>query len=178
MLVAIPVYAHGFCCVHEGTIVHAVDAASRGVRSSVVRLSPTVHGAGEHGFVPMLIDLARKKGVSAYIGDGENRWPAVHRYDAARLYRLALENAEAGTRWHAAAEEGIPMRVIAFTIGEGLGLPVRSLTPEEAKAHFEWFTLFVGIDNPTSSALTRNVLGWEPTEIGLIDDMKQNGYFS
>ena len=154
-----------------------VAAAARGVRSSVVRLSPTVHGAGEHGFVPMLIDLARKKGLSAYIGDGENRWPAVHRFDAARLYRLALEKAEAGTRWHAAAEEGIPMRVIASAIGEGLGVPVRSLTPEEAAAHFEWFKIFVGIDNPTSSALTRQVLGWEPKEMGLLQDMKESGYF-
>ena len=154
-----------------------VAAARRGVRSSVVRLAPSVHGAGDHGFVPMLIDLARRKGVAAYIGDGENRWPAVHRFDAARLYRLAVENAEAGTRCHGAAEEGVPMRLIAAAIGEGLGVPVRSLTAEEAVAHFEWFAHFVSIDNPTSSVRTREVLGWQPTQVGLIEDIRKSGYF-
>ena len=150
----------------------------RGVRVSGVRLSPSVHGEGDHGFVAMLSDMARRKGMSAYVGDGANQWQAEHRFDAARLFRIALEKAEAGTRWHAAGEEGIPMREIASTIGEGLGLPVRSMNAEEAAAHFEWFAHFVGIDNPTSSAGTRRTLGWEPTEIGLIQDMKDGGYFN
>ena len=169
----VPPNATGRAVVEELTIA----AASRGVRASVIRLSPSVHGAGDHGFVPMLIDLARRKGVSVHIGEGENRWPAVHRFDAARLFRLALEKAEAGTRWHAAGEEGVPMREIASTIGEGLGLPVRSMNAEEAAAHFEWFAHFVGIDNPTSSTVTRTTLGWEPREIGLLQDMRENGYF-
>ena len=111
------------------------------------------------------------------MGDGANRWPAVHRLDAARLYRLALEKAAPGTRLHGVAEEGIPMRVIAETIGEALGLPVRSLAGDEAPAHFEWLARFVAIDNPTSSALTRKTLGWNPKEIGLLQDMRESGYF-
>ncbi len=154
-----------------------LDAARRGVRASVMRLPPSVHGAGDHGFVPMLIDLARKKGSAAYVGDGSNRWPAVHRLDAARLYRLALEKADAGTRLHAIAEEGIAMREIAETIGEGLGVPVRSLTAEEASAHFGWMARFVAIDAPTSSAITRDSFGWNPKEKGLLADMRESGYF-
>ena len=153
-------------------------AARRGVRSSIVRLSPTVHGAGDHGFVPMLIDIARRTGIAAYMGDGANRWPAVHRLDAARLFRLALEKADPGMRLHGVAEEGIPMRAIAETIGAGLGVPVRSLTPDEAQAHFNWMALFVAIDNPTSSALTREALGWDPQEPDLLTDMRDNGYFA
>jgi nucleoside-diphosphate-sugar epimerase len=152
-------------------------AAARGVRASVVRLPPTVHGAGDHGFVPALIDIARRAGVSALVGDGANRWPAVHRLDAVRLYRLALEHAAAGTRLHAVAEEGVPLSAIAEAIGIGLGLPVRSITKAEAPAHFDWMAAFVGIDNPTSSALTREALGWSPKEPGLLADMKESGYF-
>ena len=152
------------------------EAAGRGVRTSSVRLSPTVHGAGDYGFVPMLIDLARRTRVSAYIGDGENRWPAVHRKDAARLFRLALENAAPGTVWHGASEEGIRMREIAETIGAGLGVPVQSVGAEEAKAHFDWLSGFVGMDNPTASAITRETLGWNPQEITLLADMQEN-YF-
>ena len=153
-------------------------AAGRGVRSIVMRLPPSVHGAGDHGFVPMLIDIARRKGFAAYIADGANRWPAVHRVAAARLYRLALEKAVPGSRLHGVAEEGVPMREIAEAIGAGLGIPVRSLSPDEARTHFDWMAGFVAIDNPTSSALTRNALGWQPDGPELLTDMRENGYFS
>jgi nucleoside-diphosphate-sugar epimerase len=152
-------------------------AAGRGVRASVVRLPPSVHGAGDHGFVPALIDIARRTRVSAFIGDGANRWPAVHRLDAVRLYRLALEHAAPGARLHAVDEEGVPLSAIAEAIGIGLGVPVRSITKDEAPAHFDWMAAFVGIDNPTSSALTREALGWSPKESGLLADMKESGYF-
>ena len=155
-----------------------LSAAERDVRVSVVRLSPTVHGAGDHGFVPALIGVAKKTGVSAFVGDGANRWPAVHRSDAARLFRLALEKAAPGSRLHGVAEEGIPMRTIAETIGAGLGLPTRSLAPDEAAAHFDWLARFVGIDNPTSSAITRETLGWQPTGPDLLTDMQESGYFA
>ena len=152
-------------------------AGARGVRGSVMRLSPTVHGRGDHGFVPRLIGMAREKGVAAFIGDGANRWPAVHRSDAARLFRLALERAPAGTRLHAAAEEGIAFRTIAAAIGEGLGLPVRSLSPEEAPAHFGWMARFAAIDGPSSSAKTRAAFGWQPQGPDLLTDMREGGYF-
>ncbi|MBC8143719.1 MAG: SDR family oxidoreductase [Armatimonadetes bacterium] len=153
-------------------------AAKRGVRTSLIRLSPTVHGAGDVGFIPALIDIARRTGVAAYVGDGANRWPAVHRFDAARLFRLALEKAGPGTRLHGVAEEGIPMRSIAETIGAGLGVPVKSLTDDEAKIHFGWIAGFVGVDNPTASSVTRAALGWEPREVGLLEDMRESGYFT
>lgn len=152
--------------------------AKRDVRSCVVRLSPTVHGKGDGAFVPMLIDLARQKGFSAYIGDGSNRWPAVHRLDAAVLFRLAVESAPPGSRLHGAAEEGIAMRDIAAAIGEGLSLPVRSLSPAEAADHFGWFAGFVGFDGPTSSAITRRMTGWMPAHDGLLTDMRDSGYFA
>ncbi len=152
-------------------------AAGRGVRSSIVRLSPTVHGAGDHGFVPMLIETARRTGVAAYIGDGANLWPAVHRLDAARLYRLALEKAAPGTRLHGVAEEGVPTREIAEVIGRRLGLPVVSKSPEEAANHFGWIAYFLGINGPASSALTREGLGWHPTQPGLIADLDHGTYF-
>jgi nucleoside-diphosphate-sugar epimerase len=148
-----------------------------GVRASVVRLSPSVHGAGDTAFVPMLIDLARRTGVAAYIGDGANRWPAVHRLDAARLFRLALEHAAPGQRLHGAAEVGIPMREIAAAIGVGLGLPLRSIATADAAAHFDWFAGFVGLDGATSSEITQRTLGWVPQEVGLLTDMRENGYF-
>ncbi len=156
----------------------ALAAAGRGVRSSIVRLSPTVHGAGDHGFVPMLIDIARKTGVAVYVGDGANRWPAVHRLDAARLFRLALEQAAPGTRLHGVAEEGVPMRAIAETIGAGLGVPVKSIPADEAQAHFGWLAMFVSADNPTSSARTRASLKWEPQGPELLADMRDNGHFA
>jgi nucleoside-diphosphate-sugar epimerase len=156
---------------------HALTQLSmRGVRGVAVRLPPSVHGEGDHGFVPALIDVARRTGVSAYVGDGTNRWPAVHRLDAARLFRLALENGATGVL-HGAAEQGIPMRRIAATIGEGLDIPVRSLSIDEASAHFDWLAMFVGVDNPTSSDFTRRSVGWQPREKGLLADMRESGYF-
>jgi nucleoside-diphosphate-sugar epimerase len=156
-----------------------VSMAGRGVRSSVVRLAPTVHGDGDkHGFVPSLIGIAREKGVSAYVGDGSNRWPAVHRLDAARLFRLAVEAAPAGSRLHGAGEEGIPFREIAEVIGRQLHLPVVSITAEEAGPHFGWLSGLVSLDNPTSSALTRQRVGWDPQGPGLIEDLEQGHYFN
>lgn len=155
----------------------ALALAERGVRSAIVRLAPTVHGAGDHGFVPRLIDIARDRGVSAYVGDGANRWPAVHRLDAARLYRLAVEAAPAGSRLHGAGEEGVPFRDLAAVIGRRLSLPVASIPPEDAEAHFGWLGAFVQIDNPTSSALTQERLGWRPVHPTLIDDLEAGHYF-
>lgn len=152
-------------------------AATRGVRSSAVRLPPSVHGDGDAAFVPALIAMARAKGEAAYIGDGANRWPAVHRLDAARLFCLALEKAPAGSRLHAVADEGVPMREIATAIGERLGLPVRGVAPEEAPAQFEWLAHFVAVDNPMSSALTRALVGWMPREVDLLTDLRHGSYF-
>ena len=151
--------------------------AGRGVRVAIVRPGPSVHGEGDHGFVPVLIDIARTKGVSAYIGDGSNRWPAVHRLDAANLYRLALEDAPAGSVFHAIADEGIATREIAEVIGRHLELPVVSIAPEDAAEHFGWMGMFFGIDAPASSALTQERLGWRPVRPGLIEDLEQGHYF-
>ncbi|MEK1891227.1 MAG: SDR family oxidoreductase [Phyllobacterium sp.] len=156
----------------------AATVLERGVRVSVMRLSPSVHGDGDHGFVPMLISMAREKGISAYIGEGLNRWPAVHRFDAALLYRLAIEQAVAGARYHASDENGVPFKDIAEVIGRRLNLPVVSLGHEEAAEHFGWFTHFAAIDNPTSSAQTRKALGWQPKEPGLLADLDQPSYFA
>jgi nucleoside-diphosphate-sugar epimerase len=157
----------------------AVRAAARsGVRASVVRLAPSVHGEGDHGFVPILIGIARRTGICAFVGDGANRWPAVHRLDAARLFRLALEKAPPGALLHGAAEEGVPMRAIAETIGKELRLPVRGLSKDEARKHFDWFAEFVAIDNPCSSAVTRRTLGWKPQGPDLLTDMRESGYFA
>jgi len=142
-----------------------------GVRGSVVRLAPAVHDLTRAGLVSMLVDLARAKGVSAYVGEGANLWPAVHRLDAARLFNLALERAKPGTRLHAAAEE-LSARAIAEAIGEALGVPVRGIAPGDAPAHFETIAAFVGLDNPTSSALTRQTFGWRPEGNGLLADIR------
>jgi nucleoside-diphosphate-sugar epimerase len=155
----------------------AKSFAQRGVRTSIVRPGASVHGEGDHGFVPYLIGVARAKGVSAYIGDGANRWPAVHRLDAARLYRLALERAPAGSVLHAIGDEGVPTREIAEVIGGNLGVPVISITPEDAREHFDWMAAFWGLDAPASSALTQARLGWTPTHIGLLEDLEQGHYF-
>src|SRR5580658_7268531 len=144
----------------------ALALATRGVHASVVRLPPSVHGNGDHGFVPRLISIAREKGVSAFIGDGLNRWPAVHRLDAAHLYRLALEKSSVGPRYHGVADEGVPTREIAQVIGRHLNLPVVSKSREEAADHFGWIALFFGIDGPASSALTQDRLGWRPDQPG------------
>lgn len=153
-------------------------AAARGVRSSAVRLPPSVHGVGDHAFVPALITIAREKGVAAYVGDGSNRWPAVHRLDAATLFRLALEKAPAGSKLHAVADDGIAMREIAEVIGQGLDLPLRSISKDEASAHFGWLTHFATVDNPMSSAITREIVGWQPREASLLTDMRKGGYFA
>jgi len=151
--------------------------ASRGIRSSVVRLPPTVHGDGDNGFMTFVIATAREKGVSGYIGDGTNHWPAVHRFDAARLFRLGLENAPAGSVLHAVADEGVQIRDIAEVIGRHLDLPVTSISPEDAGEHFGFLAGFLGLDSPASSALTRQLLGWQPTHPGLIEDLDQGHYF-
>jgi nucleoside-diphosphate-sugar epimerase len=155
----------------------ALALAARGVRASVLRLPPSVHGNGDHGFVPRLISTAQEKGVSAYIGDGLNRWPAVHRLDAAHLYRLVLEKGTAGASYHGVADEGIPTREIAEVIGRHLNLRVISKSREEAADHFGWIAPFFGIDAPASSALTQERLGWRPVQPGLIADLNAAHYF-
>lgn len=154
----------------------AAAVAAAGARVSVLRLPPSVHGDGDHGFIPLLINLAREKGVSAYLGEGLNRWPAVHRLDAARLYRLVLESG-AAPRYHAVADEGVPFREIAEVIGRRLNIPVVSQSHEEAAGHFGWFAHFAGLDCPASSAWTQQQLGWRPEQPSLIPDIDQPGYF-
>jgi nucleoside-diphosphate-sugar epimerase len=136
-----------------------------------------VHGEGDHGFMATLVGVARDKGVSGYIGDGANRWPAVHRFDAAHLFCLALEEAPAGSVLHAVADEGVPIRAVAEVIGRHLGLPVAAIAPEDAAGHFGWLGAFIGIDSPASSVLTRGLLGWQPVQPGLLDDLDKGHYF-
>lgn len=151
--------------------------AERGVRSSFVRLSPSVHSQEKSGFVGVLVDIARAKGISGYIGDGSNRWPAVHQLDAAHLFRLALEEAPAGSVLHGVAEEGVPTRAIAEVIGRQLAIPIVSIAPEKASEHFGWPGQFITVDNPSSSALTRELLGWNPVHPSLIQDLEEGHYF-
>ena len=155
----------------------AMALASRRVHVSVVRLPPSVHGDGDHAFVPFLIGWARDQRVSAYVGAGQNRWPAVHRLDAAQLFRLVLEKGSAGARYHGVAEEGVPFRDIAGAIGRGLNVPVISKSGEEASQHFGWFAHFAALDNPASSQRTRELLGWRPKQPGLIPDLDRPRYF-
>jgi nucleoside-diphosphate-sugar epimerase len=154
-----------------------LSLASRDVRSSVMRLPPTVHGEGDNGFMATLAGIARDKGVSGYIGDGASRWPAVHRFDAAHLFRLALEQAPAGSVLHAIADEGVPIRAIAEVIGRHLTVPVAAIAPEDAAGHFGWLAPFLAADSPASSTLTRELLGWQPVQPGLIDDLDKGHYF-
>jgi nucleoside-diphosphate-sugar epimerase len=155
----------------------AEAVASRGVRTSAVRLAPSTHGTGDHGFIPHLINLAREKGASAYIGEGLNRWTGVHRFDAARLYRLALEKGVESGPYHAVDEEGIPFRQIAEVIGRRLGVPVVSKSGEEANEHFGWFARFAAMDAAASNVRTKAALGWKPEQPGLIADIDRPAYF-
>lgn len=157
----------------------AADEVCRlGVRAAIVRLSPSVHGDDDkHGFIPILINIAREKGFSAYIGEGLNRWNAVHRLDAAHLFRLALENATPGARYHACAEEAVTVRSVAEAIGQRLNIPVRSIAPEAAASHFGWFSQMAAIDCPASSKLTQERLNWQPTHATLLSDI-DNGIYT
>ncbi|OPH49687.1 3-beta hydroxysteroid dehydrogenase [Paenibacillus ferrarius] len=156
----------------------ALSLVPHGVRVSVVRLPPSVHGDGDYGFVPAMINVARNKGVSAYVGDGANRWSAVHRIDAARLYRLALEAAPAGAKLHAIGDESVPVRDIASVIGRRLNVPLISQSPEEAADHFGWLAHFLSMDYPMSSALTQERLGWRPEQPTLLSDIDREQYFT
>lgn len=151
--------------------------ADAGVRAVSVRLSPTVHGDGDAGFVATLVGIAREKGVSGYLGEGANTWPAVHRLDAARLFRLGLESAPAGTVLHGAGEEGVAVREIAEAIGRGVDVPAEPVAPEQAGEHFGWMAPFIGLDVRASSEETRRLLGWEPTHQGLLEDLEEGHYF-
>ncbi len=161
-----------------GTGLLTLSLASEGVRSCVLRLPPTVHGDGDNGFMATLVGIARDKGVSGYVGDGSNRWPAVHRFDAAHLFRLAVEQAPAGSVLHAVADEGVPIRDVAAVIGRHLDVPVESVPAEQAGEHFTWLARFIGADSPASSELTRELLGWQPTQPGLLEDLEKGHYFS
>jgi nucleoside-diphosphate-sugar epimerase len=161
----------------RGSEQAALALGSHGVRVSVVRLPVSVHGEGDHGFVPTLIGIARKKGASATVEGGLNRWSAVHRLDAARLFRLVLEKGTNGAVYHGVAEEGVPFREIAAVIGRRLSLPVVDKSRQEASKQFSWFSMFASVDAPASSARTRAELGWEPTQPGLLADIDQAGYF-
>ena len=157
---------------------YTASLASRGVRSSVLRLPPTCHGDGDNGFMAMLVGVARDKGVSGYVGDGSARWPATHRLDVARAFRLALEKAPAGSTLHAVAEEGVPGRAFAEVIGRKLDIPVVPVSPDDAVGHFGFLGFVLPIDSPASSVRTREVLGWEPTHPGLLEDLGEDHYYA
>lgn len=159
------------------TSLLTLSLASRGVRAAVLRLPPTVHGDGDHGFLAALVGIARGKGVSGYIGDGSNRWPAVHRLDAAHLFRLAVERAPAGSVLHGVADEGVPIRDVAEVIGRHLNVPAVSVPAEQAGEHFGWLAPFLAADAPAVSTLTRELLGWQSAQPGLLDDLGKGHYF-
>ncbi|HEY4465445.1 MAG TPA: SDR family oxidoreductase [Streptosporangiaceae bacterium] len=156
---------------------YASALAGRGVRSSIVRLPPSTHGNGDNGFIPAAIGFARQKGAAAYVGDGDNRWPAVHRDDAARLFRLALESAPAGSVLHAVGEQGVPIRQVAEIFAERLGIPAISVTPEQAGEYVGYLGGFWGFDGPATAQITHDLLGWQPARPGLIADLKEGHYF-
>lgn len=163
--------------LRAATALLALSLRGIGVRSSVLRLPPTVHGDGDHGFIATLVGIARQRGVAGYVGDGTNRWPAVHRSDAARLARLAVEAAPAGSVLHAVGDEGVPFSRIAQAMGDHLGLATASVTPADAVDHFAPLGHFIAIDSPASAAVTRELLGWEPTGPSLLDDLGQDHYY-
>jgi nucleoside-diphosphate-sugar epimerase len=161
-----------------GTAQFTLSLASRGIRSAVVRLPPTCHGDGDNGFMATLVQIARSTGISGYLGDGSNRWPATHRLDVAHLFTLALEKGPAGSSLHAVAEQGVPIRQVAELIGRHLDLPVVEVSPDEAGKHFGFLAGFIGLDSPASSTRTRELLDWQPTHPGLLADLDQGHYFS
>ncbi|MER5318996.1 SDR family oxidoreductase [Streptosporangium roseum] len=161
-----------------GNAHHALALAGHGVRSSIVRLPPATHGNGDNGFISTAVGFAREKGAAAYVGDGANRWPSVHRDDAARLFRLALESAPAGSVLHAVDDEGVPIREVAEVFASHLGVPAVSVTPEQAGEYVGWLGGFWGVDGPASAQITRDLLGWQPTRPGLIADLKEGHYFA
>jgi nucleoside-diphosphate-sugar epimerase len=163
--------------LRSATALFTLSLRGVGVRSSVLRFPPTVHGDGDHGFMATFVGLARERGVAAYVGDGANRWPAVHISDAARLARLAVEAAPAGSVLHAVADEGVPFREIAEAMGSHLGVPTVSLPPADAVDHFSHLGHFVGLDSPATAVVTRQLLGWEPTGPGLLEDLAQDHYY-
>jgi nucleoside-diphosphate-sugar epimerase len=175
---AVPAAAGPGPRTRHATAEYVLALASRGVRSSIVRLAPTNHGDGDQGFMATLVAIARQQGLSGYVGDGDNHWPAVHRLDSAHLFRLAVEAAPAGSTLHAIADEGVAIRDIAEVIGRHLEVPVASIAPADAGAHFTWLAGLLAIDCQVSSTLTRELLGWEPTQPGLIEDLDQGHYFN
>ena len=176
-LIATPAVRANPAGVRGATALYVLSLRGVGVRSSVVRYPPTVHGDGDHGFMATFVAIARRSGFSAYVGDGANRWPAVHRSDAARLTRLAAESAPAGSVLHAVGDEGVAFREIAEAIGRHLEVPARSLAPAEALEHFGPLGGFAGLDSPAGATLTRELLGWVPTGPGLLEDLEEGHYF-
>ncbi|MEU2420993.1 SDR family oxidoreductase [Streptomyces sp. NPDC007851] len=163
--------------VRQATALAALELAGRGVRSAVVRLAPTCHGEGDNGFMAALVGIARERGVSGYVGDGANRWPAAHRLDVGRLFRLAVEKAPAGSVLHGAGEEGVAIRDVAEVIGRHLDVPVVSVAPADAAGHFAWLGGFIGLDSPAASTVTRELLDWRPSQPGLLEDLDKGHYF-
>jgi nucleoside-diphosphate-sugar epimerase len=176
-LVAGPEVSNSPAGLRSATGLLTLSLRGTGVRSSVLRLPPTVHGDGDHGFIATFVDIARQSGMAGYVGDGSNRWPAVHVSDAARLARLAVEAVPAGSVLHAVGDEGVPFREIAAAMGDRLGVPTGSLTPADAAEHFSFLGHFAGLDSPATAAVTREMLGWEPTGPSLLDDLEQDHYY-